>query len=251
MSPVRSRSLVSAAALLGLMVASPCLAQSPDLKPVTTATRASLSERARIADSLGRRDEAFVIRTRLSEGDFQVGDRILAMYDGTAMTKTDTLVVQTGRVIHLGEPMGDLTVAGLLRNELADSMSARVNRLFKQEDVRLVPLLRLSIAGPVASPGSHYVRADVPLTDVITRFAGPAPAADMERTTIRRGDALIWGSEDVRAALADGLTLERLDLAPGDEIVVGTRQMSNKWMLAAQIGVPIITAIIIQFVVRR
>ena len=36
---------------------------------------------------------------------------------------------------------------------------------------------------------------------------------------IRRGEQTLWRKEDVQNALGDGLTLEQLNLEPGDEIV--------------------------------
>ena len=47
---------------------------------------------------------------------------------------------------------------------------------------------------------------------------GPSSEANMDGITIRRGADVIWDSQDTRAALADGMSLDRLHLRAGDEI---------------------------------
>src|SRR5262245_29886094 len=80
----------------------------PSPSPDKPTERAQLLERLRVADSLGQKTEAFVIRTRLRDGDFEVGDRIDVRYEGVTINRSDSLVVESGRVVRLGEPMGDL-----------------------------------------------------------------------------------------------------------------------------------------------
>jgi protein involved in polysaccharide export with SLBB domain len=191
-----------------------------------------------------------MLRTRLQEGDFEVGDRIIASFEGVALTRTDTFVVQTGKIAHLGEPLGDLPVAGVLRFEIADSIAARVGKYYKNEVVHVTPLMRISISGAVRAPGVYYARRDLPITDLITRNAGQDASTDLRNIVIRRGADVLWSKDDVGAAMSDGLTLEQLNLEQGDEIVVGTRS-ANRWLLFAQIGVPIMSAIILPLLLRR
>ena len=48
-----------------------------------------------------------------------------------------------------------------------------------------------------------------------------SPTADLNRITIRREGKVIWKPKDVRTALNDGLSVDRLHLRAGDEITVG------------------------------
>jgi Periplasmic protein involved in polysaccharide export len=249
MSSVRPRHAAFAVLLNAWVFTHPVAAQTQSGSTSET-SRAQLIEKARLADSLGRRSESFVIHTRLRDGDFEVGDRIAVSYEGVGLTKRDTLTVQAGRVIRMGEPMGDLNLTGVLTFEVSDSITARVATYFKNEVVHVTPLVRLLVSGAVRSPGYYHVPPDLPFSDLIMRSAGQDQATDLHNIIIRRGDQIIWGSQDVQAALNDGLSIARLDLRPGDEIVVGASHRPP-WTMLASIGLTVVTAIIVQLIVRQ
>jgi hypothetical protein len=250
MSRVRFRcaALIALSCLTGLRGA---VAQTSDSsqKPKT---RADLVRIAKIADSLGRKQEAYTVRTRLRDGDFEVGDRIIATFEGLGVPKvTDSvLIVQTGRIIRLDAPMGDLNLTGVLRSEIKDSIERRALRYYRSATVHVTPLLRLSVSGAVKSAGFYYERPDIPLSDLIMKTGGQDPAADLGKVEIKRGDRILWQKADVATALAQGMTLEQLDLEPGDEVAVGTK-VSSRWTTILQIGIPVTTAILLQFLYRR
>lgn len=239
--------------LAALFVAAPRLsaAQSRDPKPLPNESRAQLIAKARSADSLGRKQEAFLLQKRLTDGDFEVGARIIATYEGLGLNRqNETLTVQTGKILKLGDQMGDLSVTGMLRFELYDSVAARVAKYYRNEVVHVIPLVRLSLAGAVRAPGSHYARGDTPLSDFITRTGSPDGSADLSNVIINRGQQPLWGKQDVQSALADGLTIDGLALEPGDEIVVGARSQGNRWITVLQVGVPLV-ALLVTLLVKR
>jgi hypothetical protein len=249
------RHVALAGALGAALLSRPVAAQSSGEKRVPE-TRAQLIARARVADSLGRRDEAFQIRARLNDGDFDVGDVILASYEGAqtlGLNGRDSLVVTAGRVLSMRAPLGDLDLHGVLRFEISDLITQRVAKYYKDEVVRVTPLLRLSVSGAARSPGFFQVRPDEPLSDVIMR-AGQAPDADLRSVEIRRGDQTVWQRADVQTAFSDGLTVEQLELRPGDEVVIGTDAAVAKhamWVYVAQIGLTVISAVALSFLYRR
>jgi hypothetical protein len=252
MVSLRFRHVVAALACYAGAGLQPLGAQVPAGRPVGDASRAELEQRARLADSLGRKEEAFVLRARLRDGDFEIGDRIAVKYEGPGLTRDDTLVVQSGRMIRLGEPMGDLNLSGVLRFEVQGLIATRIDQLFKNEIVRVMPLLRVSISGAVRQPGIFHVRPDALLSDVIMRNAGLDPTADLRNTTIKRGVSTLWTAADVQSAIANGLTVEGLGLEPGDEIAIAARPAAGtRWMLLAQYGLPILTSVILALAVRR
>ena len=226
-------------------------AHAQAIVPSGERTRSQLEARLRVADSLHLADEAFHLRSRLRNGDFEVGDRVILSYDGVGLQRSDTLLVQAQKVLRLGEPMGDLRLAGVLRSELADSMSSRVSRYFKNIVIRVVPLIRVSITGAVRAPGFYYARPDMPLGDVIMRSGGQDPSADLDNSVVKRGATILWSADDVRTALRDGVTLEGLNMDPGDEIVVGTKNAGSFWPKAAQYGLPVLSAVLLQLLIRR
>ena len=234
-----------------LAVAFGATAQAQSVVPSGERSRGQLEARVRIADSLHLTDEAFHLRSRLRNGDFEVGDRVIISYDGVGLQRSDTLLVQAQKLLRLGEPMGDIRLAGVLRSEVADSVSSRVSKYFKNIVIRVVPLIRVSITGAVRAPGFYYARPDMPLGDVIMRSGGQDQTADLDNTVVKRGTSTLWSAEDVRAALRDGVTLEGLNMDPGDEIVVGTRSTGSFWPKAAQYGLPVLSAVLLQLLIRR
>lgn len=240
--------------LLGLsVVGDRSEAQQPQPQgPVMAESRAALQARAKIADSLGLKDESARLHTRLTEGDFDVGDRIILVVEGQGLAiHGDTAIVQAGKIISLPQPVGDLNVGGLLRSELADSISAAISKMFKNETVHATPLVRIGIGGAVRAPGFHYVRRDMPLSDLMTRAGGLDQNADAANIVITRGTTILWQKADVTSAMANGSTLDRLGLEPGDEIMVGAKSTGNKWLVFFQYGVPIITAFLLPILLRR
>jgi hypothetical protein len=189
-------------------------------------------ERLRVADSLGQTEEVFLLRTRLRDGDFEIGDRIDVRYEGTGIANaSDSLVVRAGKVVTLQYPMGDLNLSGLLQAEAVDSIKARAAIYFKSVIVQATPRLRVSVTGGVRNAGPMYVRSDTPLSEVVMR-AGTSEASDLSNILIKRGTQTLWQKEDTRSAMIDGMTLEALGLEPGDEVVVGMKVPGGRGSMA-------------------
>jgi protein involved in polysaccharide export with SLBB domain len=165
---------------------------------------------------------AAAIRQRLSDGDFHVGDRVVVTVVAND-TRTDTLVVRTGRVLELP---GKLTVPlmGVLRSELQDHVASEVLKYVKAGQVVVTPLMRVGILGEVARPGYFAFASDLPITDAIMGAGGPSATADLERSVVRRGNQEYRSAKDTREAIAGGLTLDQFGLSAGDELVVGRRR---------------------------
>jgi len=227
------------------------LPSRPTSAPVAITSRAQLISVIRSADSAGRGAESFALSTRLRDGDFNVGDRILVTYEGLGFTKIgDTLTVKTGRILQLGEPMGDMSLQGVLRFEIQDSIAARVARYVKNEVIHATPLIRLSVSGAVRSPASLYARSDMLVSEVIARAGGQDQQADPKNITVKRGAEILWQPADVVTALTDGLTVEQMQMNNGDEIAVGARRTHARWTyIATAIVVPIVTAVVLQQII--
>ncbi len=232
--PNRRAALLAGAVIVALgLVPAKAASQSPP-----ESQRARLEAAARAAEAQQRTEEAFLLRTRLQSGDFQEGDRILISLSGLR-PGFDTVVVRAGKVIQF-QGMDDLSLEGVLRSELADRLSAHVSKYLRDPTVRAIPLLRLGVFGNVGHPNYYYTPADVVLPDVIMLAGGVGPQADLDKATIRRGTTTIWSAADTRAALADGMSLDRLSLRANDEIHVPQKPPPRSW----QNIVPIITGAI-------
>jgi len=240
--------------LLSCLAAGCLLAQSSGrIAPMST--RSDLEAQLRTADSLHRAEEAFDLRRRLHDGDFEVGDRIHLVFQTTGalsptalsqtgLSQIDTAVVQTGRIIILPPPIDTIPLEGVLFSELTKTVNARVSKYFKDVVVRAVPLMRLSVTGAVGRPGYYYLPIDSPLSDLVSRGGGQGSASDIPRSTIRRGDRVLWKGSDVQTALADGTTIEALGLRPGDDLVIAEKKQRGWIMPAIQVGVTLVTLLV-------
>lgn len=221
--------LLSATALLGTLLGVPASAQSLDGRRVY-ATREELqetlaqlelvvaspgySQRVRQAKTL----EAEALRTRLRDGDFQVGDRIVISVLNEAQF-TDTFTVATGRMLVL-PGISPIALAGVLRSESEAYLTSRLGQALRDPTVQVTPMVRLSILGQVGTPGFYYLPANLPLSDAIMQAGGPMGGSDPNRSSIRRSGLEIVAKEQFRDALANGMTLDQLSLRAGDELVV-------------------------------
>jgi polysaccharide export outer membrane protein len=168
----------------------------------------------------------------LRDGDFQVGDRIVVTVVSN-VTRTDTLVVQSGRFL---EVPGDIRVplTGVLRSELHDRVAAEVLKLVKAQQITTTPLLRLGVLGEVARPGYFSFASDVPLSDAIMAAGGPTANADIGRSVVRRGTTELRSAAETRKAIASGLTPDQFGLSAGDELLIGRkRQLMSPTLIAA------------------
>lgn len=174
----------------------------------------------------GRSYEAALIASRLAEGDFSPGDRVvLRVEDEPALS--DTFTVRAGRRLPLAS-LPDLELSGVLRSELRSHVEDHLRRFIREPKVDATPLVRVAVFGPVGRPGFYAVPADVLLSELIMRAGGPSPTADMSRLEIRRDGRTLWSAGEVRVAVAQGFTLDQLHVRAGDEIVL-TEQRQRDW----------------------
>jgi hypothetical protein len=232
MSRPKLPSILLLSSLNVIAAGNPCRAQDGAAAPPARRefeSRAEIESQAKAAEAQHRTGEAWLLRQRLEKGDFQDGDRIVVHLQGnTLMPKDfvgipDTNIVRAGRRLEFPR-MADLSLDGVLRSELNDRLTAHFAQYIREPTVRSTPLVRVAVLGQVGHPGYVYTLADAPLSDLIMQAGGPSGSADMAGIVIRRGADVIWDQQDTRAALADGMSLDRLHLRAGDEIEVPARR---------------------------
>jgi hypothetical protein len=216
-------------------------------------TRAQLQLEAQTALNEHRDADAVVLQNRLREGDFQEGDRIILSIDTprvlssdnspfTALGGVDTAVVRAGKMLQFTKvpKVPDLSLGGVLRSELGDTLTGYLSKYVRNPSVRATPLLRLAVMGAVAKPGWYLTPSDAVLSDVIMQ-AGVVEKSNLSKTVVRRAGTMIWNSDRVRAALADGRSLDRLNLKAGDEIVVDSKRqwslLNSVQVIGAAVGI--------------
>jgi hypothetical protein len=74
---------------------------------------------------------------------------------------------------------------------------------------------------------------------------GVKPESDISRTVVRRDGEVIWSSEALQSAFSVGLSLHRLQLRAGDEIIVGEKRQwsitNALQLIAAGVGIYVAT----------
>jgi hypothetical protein len=168
-----------------------------------------------------QRAEAAFVRSRLKDGDFQPGDRLVLSVRGDAAL-TDTFTVRAGQVVQLPN-IGDIPLAGVLRAELREHMQKQLGRFIQQPAIEVSSLVRIGVLGQVGQPGFYWVPADMLLSDAVMVAGGPTQVADFARSSIRRNADVLVTGKDARAVISGGRTIDQLNLRAGDELVVGER----------------------------
>lgn len=205
-------------------------------KPVATRAdlEASLAQAEAIASSEGhsselrdqKRAEARLIRERLREGDFQVGDQITLTVVGDSGVNS-TFTVGPGRILSIPK-YGDIQMQGVLRSEVQGYLTQQLAHYIKEPEVRARSLVRLSILGGIGKPGFYQLDADMLLSDALQAAGGIGNSTDLKASVVRRGDEEIVAKEVFYEAITVGRTLDALNLRAGDEIEVG-QQSTTDW----------------------
>ncbi len=234
--PVRRRlNVLGLAVPLALLLGSPATAQSSSDQGALT--RAQLEAQATAAERDGgeaRRKEAAAIRERLRDGDFQVGDRIVVTVQGETFL-SDTFAVRAGRVVTFPN-LPDVSLQGVLRSELAEHLTREIGKYVRSPTVKATSLVRIAVTGEVASPGFYSVPADFLASDAIMAAGGPTNNADLQKSVLRRGSTVLYDRVAFQRAIANGETLDRLNVRAGDEVVVGEKKRRNWGTMAYVAG---------------
>lgn len=191
-------------------------AELEDLRDRLEAQAESSAYSARMRTQARERME--LIQRRLTQGDFQPGDRIDLVVEGED-DLTGEFIVRAGRILEL-PAVGEIPLTGVLRSELQDALEERLGNFIRNPRVRARALIRLSVLGQVGSPGFYVIPADMPVTDALTMAGGPTATADLRDLRVERGDTRIWEGELMEMAVIRGQTLDQMNLQAGDRIVV-------------------------------
>jgi len=188
---------------------------------------------------------AELIRGRLEQGDFRVGDRIVVRLEGTrAGTLPDTLLVEEGPSLDIPN-MGVVSLKGVLRSELTDHLTRELGQYIRDPSLTAQSLIRLSVQGAVGTPGFYVFPSEMLLSDVLMMAGGPGPQSDLEDIRVRRGSTELMTGDEVQAALDEGRSLDQLGLQAGDELTVPEKPQQSWWPQVIRWGVVITSTILL------
>jgi protein involved in polysaccharide export with SLBB domain len=164
------------------------------------------------------RQESSLIRIRLDQGDFQVGDRVLLTVEGEPAL-SDTFTVADDRQLDL-PAIGDVPLSGLLRAELEAFLAEYLGRYIREPRVRARSLVPITLLGGVERPGFYTVPSQLLLTDALMLAGGVIMEAQIQDIRVERGDERIWEGDALQEAITAGRTLDQLNIRAGDRVVV-------------------------------
>lgn len=167
------------------------------------------------------RAKATAVRSRLTDGDFRVGDQLILRVEGSVAV-SDTVTVLDGRRINV-RGIRQVSLDGVLRSELEHKLLSDLTEVVRNATVTARPLMRVAVFGSVLQPGFISVPRGITVDRVIMQAGGPAAVADMDKTTLVRGDTVLMRYDDLRLAIVAGTTLDQLGVQDGDALVVPQR----------------------------
>jgi protein involved in polysaccharide export with SLBB domain len=185
------------------------------------------------------------IRDRLANGDFRVGDRVVLRVEGEPDIPP-TLPVEPGPRITL-PVIGPITLAGVLRSELQDHLTRELGRFIQNPVVEAKGEVRISIQGGVGAPGFYTVPADILVGEALMLAGGPGQT-NLDELRIERGEEVLWEGDELQAVIADGLTLDQMNLRAGDQIMLPVDDgegLGIGWGDVLRWGVGIATSVLI------
>ena len=191
------------------------------------------------------RYEASLIKQRLEQGDFQVGDRIAITVENE-QAMSDTVTVSADLSVDL--PSGErLSVKQVLRSEVQPLLQTAIAKVVKNPVVRTESFLRIGIMGAVGSQGFFVIRSEALLTDVLMSSGGISQTADLTNIRIERDQKTIWDGEALQVALTEGRTVDQLSMRAGDVLIVGgqaTKRGFKGMARTALLSIPVIFGMI-------
>jgi hypothetical protein len=188
-------------------------------------TKGSNSARERVMRELA------LVRSRLTDGDFRVGDRLLVVLTRDS-AMTDTAAVRDSLMVTIAN-LPDVSVRGVLRSELNERLRDHVAKYIRQPEVRANLLTRVAISGGVGRPGFFSVPPDRPLTEMVMVAGGPVQGAMLDRIEITRGRTTYLRGRNAKRAVKEGRTLDELGVRSGDEIRIPVQKGFN-WATITQ-----------------
>lgn len=183
--------------------------------------------------------------------EFHAGDRIALTVEGPSLAPgatpgganvvSDTVVVREGQILRF-PTIGDISLVGVRRPNLEKYLTHQFSKFLRDPVVHATPLVRIAVLGQVGRPGFYSLPSDIPLSDVVMRAGGPTGESDLNKTVVKRATKTVIGKDQVATALTNGSTLDDLQVAPGDEVVIGEKSHVgfNTYLQVLGVGVSVL-----------
>src|SRR5207245_2733053 len=123
--------------------------------------------------------------------------------------------------VALPEPVNhELPLRGVLRSELQSYLVQQLSQYLRSPAVRARALVRVSVQGGVVRPGYYAVPADALVADALMAAGGTLPTSKPGKMRLERGGDRLLDGKELAQAVAQGRTLDDLNVQDGDQLVV-------------------------------
>ncbi len=161
---------------------------------------------------------------------FTPGDVISLQVEGDSLLN-GTFTVGPGPGLTL-PVIGAVPLAGVRRADLEPHLRGYLGRYLRNPVVHAKALIRLLIVGEVAKPGVYAVPTDLVVADALMLAGGPTAAAKVTAIRVERGNQRLLDGDRMQAALAQGMTVDDLNLRAGDRLdVPRMRESGSTWRI--------------------
>ena len=121
---------------------------------------------------------------------------------------------------------------GVLYADAHEVIRTGLSTVLRDPQIQIDTQMRVGVVGEVTEPGYYDVSGSMLVSDVLMLAGGPTTKAATEKIRVRRfGETILDGPQ----ITAPGLTLDDLDVRPGDAIEMPSQE--GKYLLLRNIGI--------------
>ncbi len=182
------------------------------------------------------------------------GDVLEIVILGEEELSRDLLVMHNGNITF--PLIGDIGVAGLSTNEVADTISTLLKRYFVQPLVSVIlkgpTISTVAVYGEVLRPGTVQYQRGLRLSDYVALAGGPTDRANLKKVKVVRNTqtGVQVYTVNLGEILKKGIDRNNFELKAGDWIYIGRRFAIN-WTYILQVATLSLTAVNLYITITR
>ncbi len=182
------------------------------------------------------------------------GDVLEIVILGEEELSRDLLVMHNGNITF--PLIGDIKVAGLTTNEVADTLTDKLKKYFVQPLVSVIlkgpTISAIAVYGEVVRPGTVEYQRGLRLSDYVALAGGPTDRANLKKVKVVRNTAqgVKVYTVNLGAILKKGIEKDNFELKAGDWVYIGKRFTIN-WTNVLQFATLTLSAINLYLVITK